>query len=144
MSLALSRPAELLVVLLLLVIPGGIIALVVARVRRRSVYQAWPTMEQIHTDDEDGDAIACGFVMRAPGAYRVLYPLGVCRVSPKRLTVSVNSRGWSLRRDESRVIVESGRLGSRLVVASGEVVIGIWPMGKALQSRMTATGWPIE
>lgn len=144
MSLALSRPAELLLLLLLLAIPGGILALVVALVRRRSVYQAWPTMERIHADHEDGDPIACGFVMRAPGAYRVLYPLGVCRVSPNRLTVAVNRRGWSLPRDESRVIVEAGRLGSRLVVASGEVVIGIWPMGKALQSRLTATGWPIE
>lgn len=144
MLIAISGAGEVAILLSLLVIPAGIIALALALMRRRSVYQAWPTMSHIDLTSEGGEPLACGFAMRAPGAYRVVYPLGTCRISPSAITVALNRRGWAFGADESAVHAESGRFGARLVLSSATATIEVWPLNSALRSRLAMAGWRLD
>lgn len=140
-----SQPAELLVLLSLLVIPVGIVGITVAVVRRRSVYQAWPTMGSVEVEPGDGAPIACGLRMRSPGSYLVLYPLAVCRVSPRRITLTLNKRGWSFDREVASACFGSRGFRSYMRLTSDGVVLDVWPLTNGLKARAAETGWlPVD
>lgn len=136
-----AGPAELLVLVSLLVIPIGIVGITVAVVRGRSVYQARPTMSVIETEPDDGAPIACGVRVRSPGSYLVVYPLAGCRVSPRRVTVALNKRGWSFDRQLASVSFGSSGLGSYMRLTMDDLVLDVWPATRDLRSRMVESGW---
>jgi hypothetical protein len=142
--MAIEGPAEVALLVSLLVIPGGMILTAVAVVRRRSAFQAWPTIQTIEPTPGEAEPIACGFSMRSPGSYRALYPLGVCRVSPTQITVAVNKRGWSFNSDQAEVAAQPGLFGPRLMLSSDGATLTVWPLGRRLRSALSSAGWVIQ
>ena len=115
--------------------------LAVQIVRKRTVLTARASMARVQPVAADGAPIACGLRLREPAYYAALYPISVCRISPKRIAVLLHRRGWTFDKDLAAVEVRPCRIGSKVRLSQEEVVLDVWVIGPDLAAVLGAAGW---